>query len=79
MSEKTRWEIPSAQQPRPDEVGFDLSLALRSIVSLHAQIPEDGFTAQTLGSERTGSGSSFPSPGWCSPSATSSPRLRTCG
>lgn len=56
MSEKTRWEIPSAQQPRPDEVGFDLSLALRSIVSLHAQIPEDGFTAQTLGSERTGSG-----------------------
>ena len=56
MSDKSRWEVPPGQQPRPEDVDFDLAKALRSIVSLHAEIPEDAFTADVLGTERTGSG-----------------------
>jgi len=39
-----------------DGVGFDLERALKSIVTIQASIPEDAFTAQTLGQHRTGSG-----------------------
>jgi S1-C subfamily serine protease len=56
MVDKPRWEVPDAQQPRPDEVDFDLDRALRSVVNIEAQIPADAFTAETLGQERAGSG-----------------------
>ena len=56
MTEKARWEVPSPVQPKPEEVRFDLDRALRSIVSLQANIPEDAFTASILGTERAGSG-----------------------
>ena len=36
--------------------GFDQTRALRSIVTIQSSIPEDAFTAQTLGEQRTGSG-----------------------
>ena len=35
---------------------MDLDQALQSVVAVHASIPEDGFTAGILGTERTGSG-----------------------
>lgn len=35
---------------------MNLPNALKSIVGIHAFIPEDGFTAETLGTERAGSG-----------------------
>ncbi len=50
------WEIPRDLQPDPSEHDFDLEAALRSVVGVKALIPADGFTAQTLGTERTGSG-----------------------
>ncbi len=56
MVDKPRWEVPDAQQPRPDEVEFDLDATLRSVVNIEAQIPADAFTAETLGQERAGSG-----------------------
>ena len=56
MSEKPRWDVPLAQQPRPEELGFDLDRALSAVVSLEAEIPEDAFTASILGTERSGSG-----------------------
>jgi len=56
MIDKPRWEVPDAQQPRPDEVQFDLDHALRSVVNIEAEIPADAFTAGTLGQERAGSG-----------------------
>jgi S1-C subfamily serine protease len=56
MSDKPRWEVPVAQQPRPEELKFDLAKVLRSVVSVEAEIPEDAFTAQILGTERAGSG-----------------------
>jgi S1-C subfamily serine protease len=36
--------------------GSDLARALKSIVTVQASIPEDAFTAQTLGEQRSGSG-----------------------
>src|SRR5579875_3630800 len=56
MIDKPRWEVPDAQQPRPEEVEFDLDRALRSVVNIEAQIPADAFTAPLLGQERAGSG-----------------------
>jgi S1-C subfamily serine protease len=56
MIDKSRWEVPAAQQPRPEELGFDLDHALLSILTVHAEIPDDAFTAKILGSERAGSG-----------------------
>jgi len=52
----SEWEIPSDLQPDPTEHDFDLDAALRSIVGVKAIVPADAFTAQTLGTERIGSG-----------------------
>ena len=50
------WEIPPNLQPDPDDYGFDLERALKSVVTLKTYIPSDAFTANTLGTERAGSG-----------------------
>jgi S1-C subfamily serine protease len=50
------WEIPPELQPDPSDLSFDLDEALRSVVAVKALVPADAFTAQTLGTERTGSG-----------------------
>ncbi len=50
------WEIPPNLQPDPDEYEFDLERALRGVVGLRANVPADAFTADTLGTERQGSG-----------------------
>jgi len=49
-------EIPTELQPGPADVSFDLGLALSSIVSVRTEIPEDAFTAVSLGTERRGHG-----------------------
>jgi S1-C subfamily serine protease len=50
------WAFPSELQPSPDETPFDLGAVLDSVLLLHAEIPEDGFTASILGTERIGNG-----------------------
>jgi S1-C subfamily serine protease len=50
------WAFPVEMRPRPEEWRFDLDNALDSVVGLRAEIPEDAFTAQILGTERAGSG-----------------------
>ncbi|MFP6689821.1 MAG: S1C family serine protease, partial [Alphaproteobacteria bacterium] len=50
------WEIPPANQPKPEECAFNLTAALSSIFALRSEIPEDAFTAQVLGTERAGNG-----------------------
>ncbi|MDR3523521.1 MAG: S1C family serine protease [Acetobacteraceae bacterium] len=50
------WEIPLNLQPEPSEYRFDLDSALRSVVALRANVPADAFTAESLGTERIGSG-----------------------
>ncbi|MGD0639393.1 MAG: S1C family serine protease [Roseiarcus sp.] len=56
MIEKSRREAPARDQAKPEAFGFDLNHALESIVALQSEIPEDGFTASTLGVKRAGSG-----------------------
>ena len=56
MSRTVDWEIPAEIQPKPGDCGFDLDRALSAILGLRATIPEDAFTAGTLGTERAGSG-----------------------
>jgi S1-C subfamily serine protease len=51
MSDKPGRESPLAGEPN-----FDLSRIFKSIVTIQASIPEDAFTAQTLGEQRSGSG-----------------------
>ena len=56
MSETTEWAFPDALQPRREQVEFDLDNAVRSVVMVHAEIPDDAFTASVLGTQRIGSG-----------------------
>lgn len=50
------WEIPPALRPNPTDYSFDLERALKAVVSLKTYVPADAFTANTLGTERAGSG-----------------------
>jgi S1-C subfamily serine protease len=56
MAEPPSWAFPDSLQPRAEEALFDLDAALESVVMLRTEIPEDGFTASILGTERFGSG-----------------------
>ncbi len=57
------WEIPLNLQPDPDNYSYDLDTTLRAIVGLRADVPGDAFTAETLGTERIGSGAVIRAPG----------------
>lgn len=50
------WEVPAEAQPSPHDYAFDLERALSAIVAVTSRVPEDAFTAATLGTERTGNG-----------------------
>src|SRR5580704_6851484 len=52
----SEWRVPPAFQPHAGDYGFDLDQVLSSVVGLHSIIPADGFTAETLGTERAGNG-----------------------
>jgi len=56
MPEQSEWIFPAALQPTAGEVEFDLDAVVRSVVMVHAEIPESAFTASALGTERVGSG-----------------------
>jgi len=48
--------IAPEQQPRPNDMAYDLVDALSSIVSIRCEVPENAFTATALGTERIGHG-----------------------
>src|SRR2546427_4233892 len=50
------WAFPVEMRPRAEEWRFDLERALDCVVGLRAEVPDDAFTADTLGTERAGSG-----------------------
>src|SRR5260370_27155932 len=56
MPRTIEWEIPAEIQPKPEDCAFDLDSALGAVLGVHVTVPEDAFTAQTLGTERAGSG-----------------------
>ncbi|MBV9828134.1 MAG: serine protease [Alphaproteobacteria bacterium] len=55
MARNMDWEIPSEFQPKPEDYAYDLDVALGGVLGLQATVPEDAFTAGTLGTERAGS------------------------
>src|SRR5690348_17038828 len=55
MPKTMDWEIPGEFQPKPDDFAFDVDRALSGVLGLRATVPEDAFTASTLGTERAGS------------------------
>lgn len=50
----SEWKIPPSVQPKPQGYGYDLERALSAVMALSATVPADAFTAETLGTERTG-------------------------
>ncbi len=48
--------IPHNLQPHDRDWSFDIEKTLRAIVTVRADVPEDAFTAEALGTERIGSG-----------------------
>jgi S1-C subfamily serine protease len=56
MKRQADWAIPADLQPSAEGRGFDLDAAIEAVVSVRTEVPEDAFTASTLGTERAGSG-----------------------
>src|SRR5438067_7698392 len=56
MARSIEWEIPGEFQPKAEDFSFDVDRALSSVLGLQSTVPEDAFTASTLGTERAGSG-----------------------
>src|ERR1700684_3750128 len=56
MARTIDWEIPGELQPKAESFAFDLDDKLNGILGLQATVPDDAFTASTLGTERAGSG-----------------------
>ncbi len=50
------WRVPPEVAPDPQDYGFELMTALNAVVGIRAVVPADAFTADILGTERTGNG-----------------------
>ena len=46
--------IPSSLRPEPESLDYDLEEACRAVLALASHVPDDAFTAGTLGTEREG-------------------------
>ena len=56
MSLTEEWQLPPELRPSQHGLQFDLQTVYRSVVQLHTEASEDGYTASILGTERIGSG-----------------------
>src|ERR1700689_2901824 len=56
MANSEEWEVPEALRPQQTRFEFDLAARYRSVVLVHTEASEDGYTAPFLGTERLGSG-----------------------
>jgi len=56
MASLSDWKVPSEVQPKPSDYAYNLDTATSAVVGLRSVVPEDAFTAQTLGTERAGNG-----------------------
>lgn len=50
------YEVEARMRPSAREYGFDLDRVLSAVVALEARVPDEAFTAQSLGTERLGNG-----------------------
>jgi S1-C subfamily serine protease len=56
MASVSDWQVPASARPKQEDYGYDLDRALMAVIGVHTKIPEDAFTADTLGTERMGHG-----------------------
>jgi S1-C subfamily serine protease len=56
MATSVDWKVPPEVEPRQEDYAFDLERALSSVVSIRSGVPADAFTADVLGTERSGNG-----------------------
>ena len=56
MAKVRAWKVPSAVAPRAGDYVFDLDRTLSSVVGIRTVVPRDAFTADVLGTERSGNG-----------------------
>jgi len=56
MAKTQEWAFPDAMQPLARDTQFDLAHAFDAVVLVRAEVPADGFTASSLGTERGGYG-----------------------
>lgn len=56
MAQNFDWRVPSEVEPKPADHEFDLDRALSAVVGIRTVVPGDAFTADILGTERTGNG-----------------------
>ena len=50
------WKVPPEIEPAPKDYEYDLGAALSAVVAIRTVVPADAFTADILGTERTGNG-----------------------
>jgi S1-C subfamily serine protease len=50
------FEVPARLRPSEEAYAFDLEQTLSAVVALEARVPEDAFTATSLGTDRVGNG-----------------------
>jgi S1-C subfamily serine protease len=58
MSEQA-WAFPESVQPQSDQTQFDLERAFDAVVLVRCEVPEDAYSARTLGTERGGYGAAI--------------------
>jgi len=56
MSDEQSWSFPESIQPKPGQTQFDLERAFDAVVLVRAEVPDDAYSAATLGTERGGYG-----------------------
>jgi S1-C subfamily serine protease len=56
MASLSEGKVAADLQPKPQDYRYDLDRALAAVVGLRAIVPEDAYTAETLGTERAGNG-----------------------
>ena len=63
LEERLGPEIPANARPKAKNWGFDLEKTLNSVLAIRTHIPDDAFTADTLGTERGGNAALISSDG----------------
>ncbi|HEY4211221.1 MAG TPA: S1C family serine protease [Steroidobacteraceae bacterium] len=56
MADTSNWAFPPRLRPKAQDLPFDLDAAMRSVVLVHTEVPDEAFTASMLGTERIGHG-----------------------
>src|ERR1700730_11822191 len=56
MATAFEWHVPPEAEPQQAAYGFDLERVFATLVGIRTKVPSDAFTAEVLGTERSGNG-----------------------